>query len=52
MTHIEQCIHMDEAAAKDAPDVAADVAAKDAVNDAAEDAAKEAAEAENATEAE
>lgn len=52
LDYIEQCIHMDEAAAEDAPDVAADVAAKDAVNDAAEDAAKEAAEAENATEAE
>lgn len=56
LDYIEQCIHMDEAAAEDAAEVAADVAAeaapKDAVNDAAEDAAKDAAEAENATEAE
>ena len=40
LDYIEQCIHMDEAAAKDA------------VNDAAGDVAKNAAEAENATEAE
>ena len=56
LDYIEQCIHMDEAAAEDAAEVAADVAAeaapKDAVNDAAGDAAKDAAEAENATEAE
>lgn len=60
LDYIEQCIHMDEAAAEDAAedavevaaDVAAEAAPKDAVNDAAEDAAKDAAEAENATEAE
>ena len=48
LDYIEQCIHMDEAAAE----VAAEAAPKDAVNDAAGDVAKNAAEAENATEAE
>lgn len=52
LDYIEQCIHMDEAAAEDAAEVAAEAAPKDAVNDAAEDVAKDAAEAENATEAE
>ena len=52
LDYIEQCIHMDEAAAEDAAEVAAEAAPKDAVNDAEEDAAKDAAEAENATEAE
>lgn len=56
LDYIEQCIHMDEAAAEDAAEVAATDATNNATNDAVKDvvkeAAKDAAEAEDATESE